>query len=61
VRAHRLRHSAARAVLAAGGSLSEVGELLGHANRQVTMMYASFDQRSLAMLARPWPQEAGHE
>jgi site-specific recombinase XerD len=61
VRAHRLRHSAARAVLAAGGSLSEVGELLGHANRQVTMMYASFDQQSLAMLVRPWPQEAGHE
>lgn len=61
VRAHRLRHSAARAVLAAGGSLSEVGELLGHANGQVTMMYASFDQQSLAVLVRPWPQEAGHE
>lgn len=61
VRAHRLRHSAARAVLAAGGSLGEVSELLGHANRQVTMMYASFDQQSLAVLVRPWPQEAGHE
>ena len=61
VRAHRLRHSAARAVLAAGGCLSEVGELLGHANGQVTMIYASFDQPSLAMLIRPWPQEAGHE
>jgi site-specific recombinase XerD len=61
VRAHRLRHSAARAVLVAGGCLSEVGELLGHANGQVTMIYASFDQPSLAMLVRPWPQEAGHE
>lgn len=61
VRAHRLRHSAARAVLVAGGSLSEVGELLGHASRQVTMIYASFDQPSLALLVRPWPQEAGHE
>jgi site-specific recombinase XerC len=61
VRAHRLRHSAARAVLVAGGSLSEVGELLGHANAQVSMVYASFDQPSLAVLARPWPQEAGHE
>ena len=61
VRAHRLRHSAARAVLAAGGSLSEVGELLGHANCQVTKMYASFDQQSLAILVRSWPQEAGHE
>lgn len=61
VRAHRLRHSAARAVLAAGGSLSEVSELLGHSSRQVTMMYASFDQQSLAILVRPWPLEAGHE
>ena len=68
VRAHRLRHSAARAVLVAGGSLSEVGELLGHANGQVSMVYASFDQQSLAVMVRPWPtaavtwpREAGHE
>jgi site-specific recombinase XerD len=61
VRAHRLRHSAARAVLAAGGSLSEVGELLGHADRQTSMIYASFDRPSLAVLVRPWPQEAGRE
>jgi site-specific recombinase XerD len=63
VRAHRLRHSVARAVLVAGGSLSEVGELLGHANAQVSMMYASFDLPSLAVLVRPWPlqQEVGHE
>ena len=55
-----LRHSAARAVLSAGGSLTEVGELLGHANGQVTMAYASFDLRSLAVLARPWPVEVDH-
>lgn len=61
VRAHRLRHSAARAVLVAGGSLLEVGELLGHANAQVSQMYASFDQPSLAVLVRPWPQAVGHE
>jgi site-specific recombinase XerD len=61
VRAHRLRHSAARAVLVAGGSLNEVAELLGHADGQVSMMYASFDRPSLAVLVRPWPQEAGHE
>jgi site-specific recombinase XerD len=60
VRAHRLRHSAARAVLSAGGSLTEVGELLGHADGAVTMAYASFDLRSLAALARPWPVEAVH-
>lgn len=55
VRAHRLRHTAARAVLSAGGSLAEVGELLGHADGAVTMTYASIDLRSLAVLARPWP------
>lgn len=60
VRAHRLRHSAARAVLSAGGSLTEVGELLGHANAQVTMAYASLDLRSLAVLARPWPVAVDH-
>lgn len=60
VRAHRLRHSAARAVLSAGGSLTEVGELLGHANAQVTMAYASLDLRSLAVLVRPWPVEVDH-
>lgn len=60
VHAHRLRHSAARAVLAAGGTLVEVGELLGHSTAQVTMAYASFDLTSLAVLARPWPTEADH-
>lgn len=57
VRAHRLRHSAARAVLAAGGTLPEVGELLGQSTAQVSMAYASFDLSSLAMLARPWPTQ----
>ena len=60
VRAHRVRHSTARAVLAAGGSLSEVGELLGHGSPSVTMIYASLDLESLAALARPWPVEVGH-
>jgi site-specific recombinase XerD len=60
VRAHRLRHSTARAVLAAGGSLLEVGELLGHGSPSVTMVYASLDLESLAGLARSWPVEVGH-
>jgi site-specific recombinase XerD len=60
VRAHRLRHSAARAVLSAGGSLTEVGELPGHADGAVTMAYASIGLRSLAVLARPWPVEVVH-
>jgi hypothetical protein len=45
------------ALLAAGGTLTEVGELLGHSTAQVTMTYASFDLTSLAVLARPWPAE----
>lgn len=57
VRAHRLRHSAARAVLAAGGTFAEVGELLGHSTGHVTMFYASFDLPSLRGLVRPWPAE----
>ena len=56
--AHRLRHSAARAILSAGGSLREVSELLGHATPQVSMSYASFDLASLTALVRAWPQEA---
>ncbi len=58
VRAHRLRHSAAQAILCGGGTLSEVGELLGHSTGQVTMTYASFDLPSLLLLTRPWPAEA---
>lgn len=58
VRAHRLRHSAARAVLAGGGTMAEVGELLGHSTCEVTMLYASFDLPSLRALVRPWPVEA---
>ena len=59
VRAHRLRHSAARAVLEAGGWIAEVGELLGHRSGEVTRMYASVDLHSLRALARPWPGSSG--
>lgn len=60
VHAHRLRHTAARAILAAGGNLTEVGQLLGHSTPQITMMYASFDFKSARHLARPWPSGADH-
>ena len=55
--AHRLRHTTARLVLDAGGSLSEVGELLGHSTEQVTMVYASLDLVRLRPLVRDWPGE----
>lgn len=61
VHAHRLRHTAARAVLDGGGTLTEVGELLGHSTAQITMMYSSFDAEALRPLARPWPEAGGRD
>ena len=55
VGAHRLRHTAATQVLRAGGSLVEVGQLLGHRRVATTAIYAKVDHLSLAGLARPWP------
>jgi integrase/recombinase XerD len=54
--AHRLRHTAACGVLAAGGGLIEVGQLLRHASPQTSAIYARSDHRALALLARPWPR-----
>jgi site-specific recombinase XerD len=53
--AHRLRHSAASAMLAGGGTLTEVGQVLRHARLQTTAIYAKIDQAALRSLARPWP------
>jgi len=39
--AHRLRHSAATAMLAGGGSLTEVGQVLRHARLHTTAIYAN--------------------
>jgi site-specific recombinase XerD len=39
--AHRLRHSAATAMLRAGGSLAEVGQVLRHADVATTAIYAN--------------------
>lgn len=58
VGSHRLRHSAATAVLAAGGTLAEVGQLLRHRSTQATVIYARSDQDTLTQLARPWPGSA---
>ncbi len=53
--AHRLRHSAATGMLAAGGSLDEIGQVLGHQRRDTTAIYAKVDRRSLLAVIRPWP------
>lgn len=54
--AHRLRHTAAMDVLAAGGSLAEAKELLGHAHTATTMTYAKVDLTSLRELVVPFGQ-----
>jgi integrase/recombinase XerD len=55
--AHRLRHSAATAMLRSGGSLSEIGQTLRHARPLTTAIYAKVDIGALRQLARPWPGE----
>lgn len=55
VHAHQLRHSAATAMLRAGSSLAEVGQVLRHRSAFNTAIYAKVDQDALAVLARPWP------
>lgn len=57
--AHRLRHTAACRVLAAGGGLVEAGQLLRHTSTAATAVYAKSDLLALAVLARPWPGGAG--
>jgi len=53
--AHRLRHSAATQMLAAGAPLAEVGQVLRHRSAATTAMYAKVDRTSLRPLALPWP------
>jgi site-specific recombinase XerD len=53
--AHRLRHSAATSMLAAGGSLAEIGQVLRHRRPLTTAIYARVDVEALRALSRPWP------
>lgn len=55
VRAHRLRHTAATELVAAGASLTEVGQLLRHRKAMTTAIYAKVDRAALVSVARPWP------
>jgi integrase/recombinase XerD len=56
--AHRLRHTAATAMLHAGASLEEIGQVLRHRHALTTAGYAKVDHEGLRALARPWPGEA---
>jgi site-specific recombinase XerD len=55
---HRLRHSAATAMLRAGASLEEVGQVLRDRSSQVVALYAKVDFAALRPLALPWPGDA---
>jgi integrase/recombinase XerD len=55
--AHRLRHAAAVGMLAAGGTLAEIGQVLRHAQPGTTAIYAKANVLALSPLARPWPGE----
>ncbi len=57
--AHRLRHTAATAMLQAGSPLAEVGQVLRHRSPLTTAIYAKVDRNALSVLARPWPTISG--
>jgi site-specific recombinase XerD len=58
VHAHRLRHSTATAMLSAGASLTEIGQLLRHRHALTTTIYLKVDIEGLRTLARAWPSES---
>jgi integrase/recombinase XerD len=55
IHAHRLRHFVAAQTLRAGGSLSEIKQLLRHRLMRTTAIYAKVDRDALRSIARPWP------
>lgn len=56
--AHLLRHSAATAMLRAGGSLDTIAAVLRHQSSDTTMHYAKVDLEMLERVAQPWPGRA---
>jgi integrase/recombinase XerD len=55
VGAHRLRHTAACEMAAAGAPLTEIGQVLRHQSLDSTANYARVGIAELRKLARPWP------
>ena len=52
---HRLRHTAASRMLAAGASLGDIAEVLRHRSLSSTAIYAKVDREALRVVAQPWP------
>ncbi|MCA1680406.1 MAG: tyrosine-type recombinase/integrase [Actinobacteria bacterium] len=59
VGAHRLRHTIATELLAAGAPLAQIAPILRHASVSTTAIYAKVDRLALRALARPWPLQEG--
>lgn len=56
---HRLRHTAATEMLAAGAGLIEIGQVLRHRSLLTTAIYAKVDRAALRELASRWPGTSG--
>jgi len=57
VGSHRLRHTVACEMVAAGVPLVEVAQVLRHHSLQTTAVYARVDLERLRLVAAPWPGE----
>ena len=55
---HRLRHTLATRMLAAGAALAEISQVLRHSDLATTAIYAKVDLGRLRQVARPWPGAA---
>jgi integrase/recombinase XerD len=53
--AHQFRHGLAKEMLRHGGSLAEIGAVLGHRRADTTRIYSKVDLSALHALAQPWP------
>jgi len=59
VGSHRLRHTVACEMVAAGVPLVEIAQVLRHHSLQTTAVYARVDLNRLRLLAAPWPAGEG--
>lgn len=55
---HRLRHTLATEMLAAGAALVEISQVLRHSDLATTAIYAKVDLGRLRQVAQPWPGAA---
>lgn len=57
-RVHLLRHTLASRLLAGGGTLKEVADVLRHRALDTSLIYAKVDTARLSAVALPWPGSA---